>query len=651
MANSPPSISLLYGPTGSPTLSSRFAIEGQPFAAVPISVGGTVSDRPAHALGLQGAAYRYGGTVVNGAKNILPLTSAWVNLPPYARNFGAASFDLGKAAGTNSPFHVPMQTYNTRYPYLSPVTMLCDGEIIGSAAPGGTESFTTAGTVAITQGNATIVGSGTSWTTNALAFSYPYTAANNAIYPGDIIQVTHSTGTVYYRIQTITDNTHLVVFPTPAETSESGRAYAILRSGYGSYSRVVTLGDNPTTYYAGLLYARTGAGFGYPVYTGIRPSIMAYDATISPVHRMGPTGVYASDIAYYKSYLIYGYGSSIGWTVPGFPTTSPFASADFPASSLTVVSTVQADVFVAFEYLGDQLIAVFTKSLWVVQQNPGQTQAAAFSFYKLPEVTGSVVPLGNGVTTVDPTGQLGANCLPSFRPSCSADGAIYYLAISGLMELTNVNSRAVSVSADIDDILPHGATIHYDAVSDSIIVEQFGDPMYVYNRQSQQWSIATWYNCFGPSDNLSTRRTIPRMLRWTHYDGTSILGQEAEQTTTNFDRPAANPTDAWSWASPIVNLSDIYTDFVTSGIRIDCEGPGLSTANVTWTIYGGPSQYAMAVQKTGTYNAAAGTTSGRNLIDVKVDFPFVAVTLSGATRIKFNQPGIWLYQMNRKATR
>ena len=58
MAQSPPPISQLYGPTGSPALSSRFAVEGQPFAAIPLSIGGTVSNRPANALGLTGSAYR-----------------------------------------------------------------------------------------------------------------------------------------------------------------------------------------------------------------------------------------------------------------------------------------------------------------------------------------------------------------------------------------------------------------------------------------------------------------------------------------------------------------------------------------------------------------------------------------------------------------
>ena len=643
MAQAPPSISLLYGPTGSPTLTSRFSIEGQPFAAIPLSHGGTVSNRPAHSLGLTGSAYRYGGTTVNGAKNILPIDSAAVSLPPYSHTFSAQSFDLGKVTGTNSPFHVPMQTYNARYPYLPSVTLIADGEVIGSAAPGATESFTTAGTVTITNGNSTVTGSGTSWTTNTLSTSYSYTAALNLIYPGDILKVTGHpvSGTVYYRIQSVTSNTALVVFPTPAETTASGLSYSILRSGYGSYSRVVTLGDNPTSYYAGMLYANAGV-FAFPKYSGVRPTIMAYDTTLSPTHQMGPTGVYASDIAYYKSYLLYGYGSSIGWTVPGFPTTTPFASADFPASSLTVVSTKPEDLFVAFEFIGDQLVAIFTRSMWVVQQNPGQTQSSAFSFYRLPEVVGAVVPMGNAVTSTDPTLQCGVGGA-FFRPTCSADGAIYYLGTPGLMEFSNVNSRAVCVSDDVNDILPHGASLHYDPVSDSVIVEQYGDPMYVYNRAKQTWSIATWYNCFGPFDNWSLRRSIPRMLRWTHYDGTSIVGQEVDQTTTNYDRPTTSPTDAWSWASPIVNLSDVYTDFKVYGLRIDCEAPGLTTANVTYTLYGGSTPYSMTSQATGTYNAALGTTSGRNLINIKLDFPFVAVTLSGSTRIKLNEPCAWIY--------
>jgi hypothetical protein len=640
-SSSPPSISLLYGPTGSPDLSSRFAIEGEPFAAVPITIGGTVSNTPAHEIGLSGGAYRYGGTVVNGTKNLIPISNAHATLPPFSANFGSYSFDLGKVAGTNSPFHCPLQTLNTRYLYQVNATMMSDGEVIGNGTPAGNEIFTTAGTVTITNGNATITGSGTAWTTNTLAATYAYTPALNAIQRNDVIQVTHPTsGTVYYRIKTVTDATHLVVFPTPAETTASGCAYTILRTGYGSYSRVVPITEADGTiwfYYAGMQYFSP-----YPLY----PTLMAFNASASPTHQMGPTGIQAADIAYYKSYLLYGYGSSIGWSVPGFPTTFPFASADLPASSITVITAGSEDRFISFEYLGDQLIALFMKSIWIVQQNPGQTQANAFSFYKLPEVQGTLSEFTNK-NYADVATTWAGDDLALSRPSCSADGAVYYLSAGGVMELTGT-SGANSISSDVDDILPHAGTIHWDQVTDSLIVEQFSDPMFVYSRPSKAWYLSTWKKAFGTSDNTSSAEMVSRSLRWTYYDGTSIKGTLTTGSSSVLDRPYASPTDAWSWASPIVNLSDIYPQFTTGGLRIDCEAPGLTTANITISVYGGRSPYSMLQQGSSfTYNAAIGTPSARDMINFKVDFPFVAVTLSGTTRLKPKM--VWLYQTNTKA--
>jgi len=639
----PPGISLLYGPTGSPTLQSRFSIEGQPFNAIPLTAAGFTSNRPAHLLGLSGAAYRYGGTVVNGSKNLLPIDGVVVSLPPFSNSLSTVSFDLGVVTGTNSPFHVPLQSYTTRYLYAATATMMVGGEVIGAGVPGATEAFTTAGTVAITNGSATVTGTGSSWTTNTLTFAYGYTPALNLIYPGDLLRITHPvSGTVYYRIYEVTDNTHLKVFPTPAEATASGMAYSILRTGFGSYSRVIQLGTNPTYYYAGMNYA-TFAN------SAVNSTIMAYDATLGTKHVMGPTGVSAQDIAYYRSYLLYGNGSTVGWTVPGFPTTSPFASADFPASSISVLDTDPQDTFVSFEYLGDQLIAIFTRSIFVVQINPGQLQANAFSFYRFPEKIGSIVPVTNGVTSVDPTLQIPGATGSHFRPTCSADGAVYYLSSEGLMELSAGKQTADVVSSDVADILPHCATLHWDPVSDTIIVEQYGDPMLVYARQTGQWYLATWQNCFGPSDNRSSRRDVGRMLRWVRYNGTAIVGTEVDQTTTNFDRPYASPTDAWTWASPVVNLSDQYPDFQMGGLRIDAEAPGVSTANVTYTIYGGASPYTLNVRTTGTYNAAVGTPSARATIDYRVTDTFVAVTLSSSARIKL--VGAWLYPAKKPARR
>jgi hypothetical protein len=405
---------------------------------------------------------------------------------------------------------------------------------------------------------------------------------------------------------------------------------------------VVALGSDPTYYYAGLLvYSSLG------VLTG--GTVMCYDSTLSPTHRMGPTGVLASDIAYYKSFLLYGGASSVGWTAPGFPTTSPFASADFPASSISVLTTEPSNQFVSFEYLADQLIAIFTRSMFLVSLNPGQTQANAFSFYKLPNVTGAIPTVANNVTVAGPTVQAGS--FTTFRPTCSADGAIYYLASPGLMEMTGTSSGSIkNVSDDIGDILPHGASLHWDPCSDSIIVEQFGDPMYVYHRPTQAWYSSKWYNCFGPFDNRSSRRDVARMLRWTHYDGTSIVTTEADQTTSNFDRPYANPTDAWIWASPIANIGDIYEGFTVEGVRVECEAPGLSTANVSVSLYGGRSPYSMNLVKTfSSYNAAVGSPDARTLLNYKIDTPFVAVTVTGSNRVKLT--GVWLYNAKYKARR
>jgi hypothetical protein len=246
-----------------------------------------------------------------------------------------------------------------------------------------------------------------------------------------------------------------------------------------------------------------------------------------------------------------------------------------------------------------------------------------------------------------PVAQIGT--FTFFRPTCSADGAVYNLASSGLREMTGTSPGSeVEVADDIGDILPHGAALHYDPCSDSVVVEQFSDPMYVYHRPSKGWYLQTWVNDFGPNDNRSSRRDIARMLRWTHYNGTAIVTTEVDQFTTNFDRPYASPTDSWTWASPIVNVSDLYPDYSFGSVRIDCEGPGLSTANVNVTIYGGPSPYAMVARYGPTaYNAAVGTPNSRSTIGGKEDDAFLSVVLTGATAIKII--GVWLYMSSTKA--
>ncbi len=652
MANS--NLSTLYGPTGNQQLQNRFAVEGDPRPSIPIRAsGGIVSNSPAHTLGLSGAAYRYGSTVVGSSMNLVEIAGTLVAPTPFVR-YGPVqtpttiSFNLGVVAGTNSPYNVMADSWNYRYTKDSSAPVMVDGEWMvygGTPTLFGEEDFTSAGTVTVTNGNHTITGSGTAFTTANLAFSYVYTPANAHPTNGDIIKVTHPvSGVVYYRILSVVDATHLIVFPTPTEATASGCAYTLMRSGYDSYSRVVTVIDhsieNNYYYYAGM-GRNLGTGLSQNVIMATGDALLFYN------HRMSQTGPQASDIALYKSFLLYGDNSTIGWSQAGFPLAFPFgdcstpALTDFPAANISVQSLDSS--FVSFEYLGDQLVAFFGNKIVLIQSTGSVPE---FQFYDLPEPIGTILP------QYAPDSVQGHK---RFRPTCSARGAVYYLSSEGVNELSS-GGLSSTISDPVADILPTIANLHWDHVTDSIIVEAHGIPLLAYQRQSKAWTTLSARNGFGVIHNELTQDFAlgiagsgngsfgyPRRIEWAYYDTvnkyintTSMFGTEGP-----IDRPTANPDTAWVWPSPIINLSDVYTSFKFTGLRIDAESLGVANATLTWTVYGGASPYNMNVRYTGQADYTNGTSSARNLTGTKIDDAFAAVVLTGTPRIKLL--GVSLY--------
>jgi hypothetical protein len=265
--------------------------------------------------------------------------------------------------------------------------------------PVASEPFTTAGTVTMAIGT-TVVGAGTAWTTDVLTGPYGVTPNQNKILRGDVLQVLVSAGRYFYfRITVVTNATHLEVWPPLTAGNAAigaGKTYKILRTGYNSYSRV--LGFNTPQGSGDIYYYYCGnlGSSGVPNRGTIQCAAKIFPNTYF-THFMAPQltdtagaavgDMLADDLIYYKGFILYGAGPSISWSAPGAPNTLPFATTDFPAKNISIVDATSN--FVSLEYLGDQLVAFFEESMWLVTATGSVPE---FAFYKLPELESIINP-------------------------------------------------------------------------------------------------------------------------------------------------------------------------------------------------------------------------------------------------------------------
>jgi hypothetical protein len=620
--------------------------------------GGVFTSPPAHMLGLKGAPLYYGKNFVGGFTNLFCDGAQSFALQQDVLIATGAQLAWRLAAGTGGEFdNVVNAAYGHNFSFTAP-----GGSSVGPAlniagewnVPAQLvlfESFTTAGTVdQVTNGSPNIVGAGTNWVAATLP-GYAYTPSLNKIRQGDIIFITQAASTKYYRIVSITDATHMAIYPNFQGTTAgpgAGLAYGILRVGYGSHSRAIPVVNSATgavyTYYCGNQLDRgtTNAGTIECVF-----GVGGLSHFMAP--QSGSADLRANDIAYYKSFLISGAGTAISWSVAGFPTSfsTGFGSTDMPASNIAVLDP--SDEFVTLEFMGDQLLAVFEQGAWLVRptgsvpefdfqrlaidpftilnRKSRASSPVVISQYSRPTTTGRkgvYIDTTRGLCRISP--QQGVQVLET--PVMGYQGKRWPASA------TSIASRNLSFEENTGSVLLHAvnATSPNDVMAYNEELEQWSriqlddtgrtsmscvaatKPLFIHDMIFQTMDEHTLsYACLNGSTNETRRFCV------------SIRAQEGDPTTAILH--------TWTWASPIVFVSDFYPDYNVGGVLFRMRsGLTQSSQSINFTLYGGSNPYDMKVR----YGPVPlpmdlGSANTRVLLGPTIDDAYIAVLLTSTS--------------------
>jgi hypothetical protein len=623
------------GPTGSDQIQARGSLDGDPREAVPLYAAGTMdSISPQHLIGRRGSVYKYGNTIVGGSGNLLhngavayscynPADTGTIrsitlglNTDDITQSYtnGAYTSVLGVPFTTSSSYAVDNFGEMVIQATVGP---LGGGSVYGAIR----EIFTIAGTVSqVTVGSGIIDFAGTTLTTASLTAAYGYTPSKTNVKPGDVLAVVQGAKTYFHRILSIDSNTRLQVRPVWAGTSAgpgAGLGFNISRTGFGSYSRVIPI-FNSTNGKQYLYYA----GNSQDTQTfGTVECVVLPDNTHFMCPQSAGQDVQADDIVYYKGYLLYGAGTAVRWTRAGFPNTFPFDAADFPATNVTVVDN--SDRFISFEFIGDQLIAFYQNSIWLVYPTGSIPE---FNFYRVPEIVGANQTLNMG--------PMGSTIFYRNRPTCSTRASAYYLSKAGLM--MTQGGPATPVADDISTFwdLSMSNGISAENSKGGIVWGTGGKNLYL-NPVTQSWSVldvtfrpgtmSAFTGSLISSNGLLGQ--VPRRFGPAFWDSNtqSIIFMDA--TTNGPENPNASAqTGMWYWSSRVLNLGDVYEGFKFGGFRIETMS-GQVTQSIDWQLYGGSSPWNMSLRSSGT--AQPPTINARALLGKASDDAFIAVKLIG----------------------
>lgn len=635
-----------------------------------ITPGGFITSKPRHMLGEHGASpFLTSPFTIEGFQNLInyyggvawPLfNSAGDPQITQATNFlggdsatGQNVIDMTKQAVMSTVVQAiagdAQLNVNGEFAYQG------GGYTIAVQTPTASEPFTTAGTITITAGSPTVAGAGTAWNTDVLTGPYALTPNINTIQRGDILQVLVSAGRYFYfRIITQPTANAFDIWPTPTAGNAAigaGKTYKILRTGYNSYSRVLSFNvpqgsGNIYYYYCGNLG-----------HTNPPNGTIECAAKIFPnnyfTHFMSPrttdsaglavADLLADDLIYYKGFILYAAGSSVSWSAPGAPSALPFGTADFPAKNISIVDATSK--FVSLEYLGDQVVAFFEDSMWLVSATGSVPE---FTFYKLPELESIINP-----SRADPSGA--AVIMNYGRPSASGRGAIYYTSNRGVEKLPGALADEISapISTSLRALfaaLP--LYVGWDNAEDTVLVRAAlgvtNPTSLVYNVAQNEWSTlrygapidGSFIAGLTPSINTKTNAADhTRLIHYGYYE-TPISGTSGATTGGNVRFVAAlldenTPTAglvAWEWLTPMIPLGLSYGDYSTGGFIFDAYSLNTLPVSVDWVMYFGESPYNIAVWDAGTMSFAGSLpspwVSSRQRLSKKSDAPFVMFKFS-----------------------
>jgi len=679
--------------------------QDDPSNDIRITPGGMVSAIPAHLIGLRGSTpYRDNAALVNGFANLVSLNGQtavpFANTPSDSFTFGSGSLLLGgPSPGSFDCVDVARQNLLSQIMSANDETSLVksipvfnsEGILQATAAMvygAYQEPFVKSGTgVTVTAGSNVFAGNGgTTWNVDLLLGGYGIPAANlslNLILPGDVIGVNNAAGTArtWFRILAVPAAAAMTVFPTPTAGNPAigaNRDYIILRTGYGGYSRGVAIQRPDLFFY--FYYAGTAYNFGAANGSNGHGVLQAFKFSAANTHQMAPETVdalgvttgfppIADDVAYYKGFLLYGADTAVSWSRGGFPFGLGFTTTDFPASNITVVDPTSR--FVSFEYLGDQLIAIFEESIWLISATGSIPE---FAFYRLPEILSVQQP-----SALEPCGI--ANSYVRGRPSTTGRGAVFYQSNRGIEQLSGGLSQ--EASAPIQNIIARSFEIpnfsqSFLSWSDDFdllwVRPAWGETgkSLVYCPGSQDWSIIDIKPPQGRSvvaitagvPNSTRQGDLQRRWHVGYYEtlfDAGVVGTNGGNARTVNNTPDGfgflfQPgLQTWLWRTPIIPAGLRYPDFSLAGFLIDAYTTQ-AAVQINWVLYGGISPYNMFQRDAGgillsSSGAQFGTAwlNSRARLGKKVDDPFLMLELSGAFWVQL--AGIILFNANTQVKR
>jgi len=652
---------------------SRFQLGGDPTPYYPLLAGGSMEIvKPAHMMGATGGAYRYGATKVGGITNMVmcdgqlyPLINSGIQ-PGDSQDIQLL---LGGTGGNNynaivNGRHSQAMTIVDMNSPRTPGIMV-NGEFAwqdttGAAGHYGAmkEQFTVSGTgVTVNNGTTAVTGvGGTTWTTDALAFGgyaanyAPQVPALNAIRSGDLLEVvTAGAVSQFYRIVSVNSNTSLTIFPAFQAANVTNVAYKIWRTGFGSFSRnqVLVLSTGNMLYYAGNVGLNTPGGAAAPFGYGTIQAVSLSSAThwMAPTLAGGTITPAAVDVIYYKGFLLYGAGSAISWSVAGFPTVvglagnPPFGATDFPP--LNISAQLSAGTFLFFEQIGEQVLAIFDESIWLIQATGSVPE---FAFYRLPEVTGG---LSSGIP--DPQGTAS---ISFSRPCVSAPGTVFTVTPRGLTAIQNLSGQPVSAKVNSYDF-PGGDNnfeLQYDASQDLLYWGDCGGTRgLLLKLDTGTWSVI---DMSGGGALGTVKGMAGRFFKDTGADRAWRAGGlcfwqakriYGAQTGPPEVETTATSSVFWTWASPIVCQGEMFPGFVLGGIRPICRAAAGQNPIFTLTVYAGNSPFNMVQWGAQiVVNYQYGVASSRYAVsNGKCDSAYIGFVLTGANWIELS--GLALY--------
>lgn len=610
---------------------------------------------PAHLMGNEGGAYRYGSLTVGGVTNMYP--EAGVLRPFITPAPSGAIKNLLGGTGAGS-YDAMKNAANVLANAASGIFVEANGEFFNAGGTEGVmikESFNTgAKTVTATNGLTAITFSA-SVAADPLTFAYAYGPNKPNPLMGDLIGITDGGVTHFYRLSVDPTNVGQI-FPAYTGAGGAGLPFTIYRTGYGSISRIEDIGIPGSSV---RLQYYVGGSFNYEdIGTGTVP-MGTIEVIANGLHRMSPVlspsgaTLKATDIAFYKGFCLYAFGNSIGWSVAGFPTNVVvgFAATDFPDVNVSVIN--QTGAALTFEFVGDQLVAMFADSIWLVQATGSIPE---FAFYKLSQTPGAVASLA-----VDPQVS-GSNAA---RPSCSTQAIPYFLSRRGLLGLQGSEASPVDQSVSAYDFpatigqAASGMTVTYDGSSWVTFSNQSGgrclafrDGLWIHLDFTTLDPNARGLNGLadgviaGLGTSVSSRYQAPSISFWLP-DGR--VGKLADSLTPESTAASVLP---WTWASPIANLGRVYPAWTFGGFEIWARAAltAVAPVNLNWSVYGGSDPYHMNLrQGPFAYDYATGWVDSRNRIGNTLDDTFFGIVLTGSSWIELT--GVMLYPSDSQAAR